>query len=71
MCSHETKYCPRCAAAFECKAGSIAQCQCSDIQLNAEQRLFLEQNYSDCLCRNCLLQLQQEFELRKIKTAHK
>jgi hypothetical protein len=59
------KSCQRCNAAFECKPGSIIQCQCSDVVLTAEQRAYLEQHYNDCLCKKCLLHLQQEFELFK------
>ena len=65
MCSHEVKFCQRCNAAFECKSGSIIQCQCFDVTLSSEQRAYLEYRYNDCLCKNCLLQLQQEFELFK------
>jgi len=67
MCLHETKNCQRCHAPFECKAGSVTQCQCFGITLPAEQRAYLEQRYNDCLCRNCLLQLNEEFELFKEK----
>jgi hypothetical protein len=65
MCNHEIKNCQRCNAVFECKPGSIIQCQCFDVNLSAEQRAYLEHRYYDCLCKNCLLQLQREFELFK------
>lgn len=67
MCSHEKKSCQRCNAVFECKPGSITQCQCFEVILTGEQRAYLEQRYSDCLCKNCLVQIQQEFELFKEK----
>jgi hypothetical protein len=67
MCQHETKTCQRCTTAFECKPGSITQCQCFDVQLTTEQRAYLEQKYTDCLCRKCLIHLQEEFELFKEK----
>ncbi|MHA4808372.1 cysteine-rich CWC family protein [Flavitalea flava] len=57
MCKHEEKYCPRCKSAFECKVGDITQCQCFGIGLNPEEKKFLEERYEDCLCRNCLLEL--------------
>jgi hypothetical protein len=63
MCLHETKNCQRCNVAFECKAGSVTQCQCYEVTLSAEQRAYLEQRYSDCLCKSCLIQLKEEFEL--------
>ncbi|MEO1009879.1 MAG: cysteine-rich CWC family protein [Bacteroidota bacterium] len=30
---YEPKNCPRCGASFECKPGSIANCQCTQVQL--------------------------------------
>jgi Cysteine-rich CWC len=67
MCQHETKSCQRCNEALECKPGSITQCQCFDVPLTTEQRAYLEQKYTDCLCRKCLVHLQEEFELFKEK----
>jgi hypothetical protein len=71
MCSHEIKTCERCHAGFECKPGSVTQCQCSAVMLTTEQRAYLEQYYTDCLCRSCLLQLQADFELFKEKFIYK
>jgi hypothetical protein len=59
MCRHETKSCPRCNQAFECKPGNITQCQCFGIELIAELKAYIEQRYNDCLCRDCLIYLQQ------------
>ncbi len=67
MCQHETKNCPRCKTAFECKAGNITQCQCFGITMTVEQKAYIELRYNDCLCRNCLTQLQNEVELFKEK----
>lgn len=65
MCMHETKSCPRCQAAFECKPGNITQCQCYGIPLTDELRAYVEQRYSDCLCRDCLLYMGEELNLFK------
>ncbi len=54
MSNHEEKQCPRCKAAFECKAGSIAFCQCSSIALSAEEREYIKAEYDVCLCLACL-----------------
>ena len=59
MTQHEIKNCPRCASNFECKAGSITQCQCNVVQLTAGETLFIERQYSDCLCLKCLYELKQ------------
>jgi hypothetical protein len=67
MCLHETKNCPRCNTGFECKPGSVIQCQCYEVILSIEERAYLEQHYNDCLCKDCLLQLKEEFELFKEK----
>jgi len=67
MCAHETKYCPRCKQAFECKPGNITQCQCYAIELTAEAKVFIEQRFNDCLCRDCLQYLQQEANLFREK----
>ena len=67
MCKHEDKYCPRCNIVFECKAGSIMQCQCSTIQLSLEERVYMESKFEDCLCADCLAALQKEYLLLKAK----
>jgi hypothetical protein len=65
MSSHEQKACPRCNKAFDCKPGNITECQCFGVKLNAEQKAYIEQRYNDCLCRDCLVALQNEVELFK------
>ena len=61
MCKHEVKSCPRCQSGFECRVGDIINCQCYGIQLSAEEETFIQSNYQDCLCRNCLLQLKSRY----------
>ena len=63
MPMHEQKTCPRCSRLFECKAGAIAQCDCSTITLNAEERAFIESRYEDCLCLSCLKELKNKYVL--------
>lgn len=67
MSRHETKSCPRCKAPFECKPGKIVQCQCFGIVQSIEQRAYIDQRYSDCLCRDCLKHLSNELNLFKEK----
>lgn len=67
MCLHESKNCPRCKKAFECKPGNITQCQCHGIELTPALKAFIEQRYNDCLCRDCLQFLQQELNFFKEK----
>jgi hypothetical protein len=61
MPTHETKFCPRCRTEFECRVGAIHQCQCTGVKLTAEQRAYIAQRYSDCLCADCLLALRREY----------
>lgn len=63
MAQHESKSCPRCRKAFECKPGNITQCQCYGVGLKIEQRAYIEGRYSDCLCKECLLWLSNELNL--------
>ncbi|MDZ4794061.1 MAG: cysteine-rich CWC family protein [Bacteroidota bacterium] len=65
MCKHETKNCPRCNTVFECKSGTITQCQCYGIPLTNELKVYIEGRYTDCLCRDCLIYLQLELNLFK------
>lgn len=67
MCMHEQKNCPRCNKGFECKAGSISECQCYGFKMTDELKAYLEERYTDCLCRNCLDFLSQELNLFKEK----
>jgi hypothetical protein len=60
MCYHEFKYCPRCGQPFECKPGNITQCHCFEKKLTADQKIFLEEKYNDCLCGACLQQFQDD-----------
>jgi Cysteine-rich CWC len=71
MSKHEQRYCPRCNIVFECKAGTITQCQCSAIQLSPEERIYVESRFEDCLCVNCLIALQKEYVLFKEKYIYK
>jgi hypothetical protein len=61
MACHETVTCPRCQRNFECRVGSILRCQCQDITLTEEERLFIQQGYNGCLCIDCLYDMQAAF----------
>ncbi len=63
MPKHEKKQCPRCSTEFECKTGSILLCQCSKIEMTAEQLEYSNSQYDDCLCLSCLNELRTEFNL--------
>jgi hypothetical protein len=61
MPKHEKKQCPRCETEFECKTGSILLCQCSKIEMSAEQLEYSSTQFNDCLCLACLKDLRSEY----------
>ena len=67
MPTHEIKSCPRCKQPFECKVGSISLCQCSSITLTVAEQAFIEDKYQDCLCGNCLKDIQNKYIVFKEK----
>ena len=62
MGKHEIIGCERCGARIECKANSFTKCQCSEVQLTLNELEYIGTYYEDCLCANCLLQLQREYQ---------
>lgn len=62
MAHHETVTCPRCQRTFECRAGTILRCQCQDVTLSKEERTFIQQQYSGCLCADCLRDMKSAFQ---------
>ncbi len=52
------KVCPRCGAHFVCTHDAL--CQCVGITLIENARAYMRTHYTDCLCRECLLQLSRE-----------
>ncbi|MCW3467388.1 cysteine-rich CWC family protein [Chitinophaga nivalis] len=61
MADHETVTCPRCQCSFECRVGTILRCQCMAVTLTEEERYFIRQQYTTCLCAACLLDLQTTY----------
>lgn len=57
---HEIKSCERCNALFECKLGDISNCQCSTVKISERTQQFLEESNFDCLCKNCLIELNEK-----------
>lgn len=60
MSAHQQKTCSRCLTSFECKAGSIEQCQCQTLVLSEAELDYIHDRYDDCLCAACLQALRQE-----------
>jgi len=50
--------CPRCGERFECKSADISNCHCSSISLSPAQYFHISSNWQQCLCHDCLVQIQ-------------
>ncbi|MFV0604770.1 MAG: cysteine-rich CWC family protein [Niabella sp.] len=59
---HENKTCPGCGQVFECKVGDVLKCQCFGINFTEEQQDKIARQFRDCLCRNCLQQLKNQYQ---------
>lgn len=55
------KVCPRCGATFDCMHNDILSCHCATIGLDVMQRTYLMENYSGCLCHDCLKAVKASF----------
>jgi len=61
MTEHEIKQSSSYESEFECKTVSILLCQCSKIEMSAEQLEYTSTQYNDCLCLSCLKDLRAEY----------
>lgn len=50
----EEKCCGRCNSTFICQSKEINNCACRNVALSEETTIFLAKTYFDCLCNNCL-----------------
>lgn len=55
------KVCLRCGVTFQCMYDNITQCHCTTVQLDLQQRMYLKENYLDCLCPRCLDEVKDAF----------
>lgn len=57
--------CQRCKQSFVCNAVDIKNCDCTKIQLTAEETIYISNLFSNCICNACLLHLKNEFLKQK------
>jgi hypothetical protein len=55
-----TKQCQRCDNSFDCQPENISECQCNSIAISEKTSLFLRNSFFDCLCKNCLLEIEEK-----------
>lgn len=51
--------CPRCGSAHTCQPEAIASCSCTQVLLTPATRAYLAKTEYDCLCNDCLRELNQ------------
>lgn len=66
---HELKYCGRCFVQFTCKVGDVLACQCSTVSLSEQTKNFLLETKYDCLCADCMQQLEKLVSTYPLRTA--
>jgi hypothetical protein len=62
MDTPETKTCPRCGGAFQCREQHVASCECRTVTLAPAAITVIRQNYQGCLCVGCLRALSLAIE---------
>jgi len=67
MACHETVTCPSCKTAFECRVGTILRCQCQDVPLTEDERQYVAERFSGCLCASCLQTMKSSYKQEKFK----
>ena len=55
------KVCPRCCKSFCCRNDDIMECWCLYEPIDPELRRFLADNFSGCLCAECITDLRKSF----------
>lgn len=58
------KICSRCKSEFECHSNAIEFCNCTNITLSEETLHYLKKTSYDCLCTNCLEEIEQYKKLK-------
>ena len=54
------KRCPRCHKTFECQHHNIGKCDCTKLILSPESYEYISNTYEDCLCIECLEEIEKE-----------
>lgn len=63
--NNNTKCCGRCKLAFQCLSENSTACACNKVKLAKDTIAFLKATKYDCLCNDCLVQLDVMIEKTK------
>ncbi|TDS60151.1 cysteine-rich CWC family protein [Myroides indicus] len=58
--------CTHCKKSLECKVDNISECECSNVPVSNDTRLFLSQTYHKCLCSACLSKIEKMIQYAKV-----
>lgn len=58
------KNCKRCQKDFECQTENILSCDCNEINLSNESKEYLSKTTYDCLCLDCLKEIESYNDLK-------
>lgn len=58
------KFCPLCGKNFICNSDNISECQCTKVELSPQQRESIKQQFTDCLCTDCMRKIGDERKKR-------
>ena len=58
------KVCHICNKKFECNVNHIEDCFCYSIQLSPETKEILSSKKDDCLCKDCLMEIENKVKSR-------
>lgn len=55
----KNKVCTQCKTPITCQPEAIDHCDCSQVQLSLDTRVFLRSSFHKCLCTPCLKKMNQ------------
>lgn len=58
------KICPRCGKTFECHHEEIKKCWCMSASIEPDAMNYIADNYSGCLCKECIDELNRKARLK-------
>ena len=61
------QFCPMCGDLFDCYCNTDYQCWCTKVKIDAEVLEKISQEFSGCLCPDCLSKLAEDSEISNKK----
>lgn len=55
----KNKVCTHCKTPISCQPDAIGQCDCAQIQIHTDTKVFLRSSFHKCLCNACLEKMDQ------------